>query len=152
MTRRKMLWAGSVALLVAVAGVGTMSWRSNNAEPQLDCQIVRELIEYNSAKGKQMAAGFNPQAGTEASLEDYRALADRLAGYSSQLRDAGLAEDTQALADDTDRLAGLIDKARSGGFGPEDPLAPPPWEQRYVDLSKDFNRHLHALDAACPVS
>ena len=102
MTRRKMLWAGSVALLVAVAGVGTMSWRSNNAEPQLDCQIVRELIEYNSAKGKQMAAGFNPQAGTEASLEDYRALADRLAGYSSQLRDAGLAEDTQALADDTD--------------------------------------------------
>ena len=50
MTRRKMLWAGSVALLVAVAGVGTMSWRSNNAEPQLDCQIVRELIEYNSAK------------------------------------------------------------------------------------------------------
>lgn len=149
MKRRNLVWGSAAALLAAAAGAAAIL-AAPASKPPTDCQIVWQLLDYNTARNQEARKNLGPDAIAEPRTPDYRDWAHGLSEHADQIRDTALAADAQALVADTEALAALADKANSGGFGHEDPLAPPPWTQAYVDLAKDFDAHKQNLLRACP--
>lgn len=147
MTRRDMVIAlAAVAIAVAAAAI----W-FRTSRPPTDCEIARQMIEYNNSH----VAEINPRptdGGIEPSVDDAPSWAQRMHDYADRIHRADVSAPAHRLAADADRMVALVQQARSDAEPGGDPGGAPSSEQQYVELSKDFQTNMAALDAACPAS
>ncbi len=148
MTRRNMVIAlAAVAIAVAAAAI----W-FRTSRPPTDCEIARQMIEYNNSHVAEIKSKTDPDRGIEPSVDDYRPWAQRMHDYADRIHRADVSAPAHRLAADADRMVALVQQARSDAEPGGDPGGAPSSEQQYVELSKDFQTNMAALDAACPAS
>ncbi len=109
------------------------------------------MINYNKSQGQAFAHAFDPDKGAQPSIADYQQWADHIRDYTASISDPALAPHAHKLADEAQQFVAFMTRVRNTSDEHEDPLAPPPWVQTYVDMNRQFNAELAALDKACPV-
>jgi hypothetical protein len=138
-----------IAVAVTVAGVW---WLTNRHRSHPDCPTVRAMIDYNKSQRHALAKAFNPEQGSQPSLDDYQNWANHMQAYATSITDPELAPRAHRLADEAQQFVSLNAQIRNDASVPTDPEAPPPWAKTYVNLNQQFNADLRALDRACPAS
>lgn len=148
MTNRRWWIIGAIALVVVAAVATVVLVRVVPDKADTDCAKVHQLIEYNLAHNKAVAAQSDPDHMTETSLSDYRAWAAQLKAYSDGMVDPGLSTHARRLAELADQTVAVIALARDDAARSPVP-GPPPWAKRYAELNVEFSSELRTLAQAC---
>jgi hypothetical protein len=149
-TRRWWVVRGATLIIAVAVAVSGAWWLIDRHRGRQPCSQVRAMIEYNKSQRDALANAFKPEQRAQASLADYQHWADRLNAYAASITDPQLAPHAHRLGDEAQQFVSLNAQIRSDPSVPADPAAPPAWTHTYVDLSRQFNSDLTALDTACP--
>lgn len=151
MNRARNRWLVAVICVLAAALLAfVVLTRLGHTQPT-DCDSVHALNSYNNQFHDKVAHGLESNNDEATTVQEYREWASELHRYASAIREEGLREKAESVADLADHYVAVVPQLQADLLAASD-TAPPSsaaWKEG-GRIGHQFNEAVVALAEACP--